>query len=69
MMENDGPVETAKRLVLDFKYHDGLRKLWELKRLDLTVEAIIMREPWCELFSDEILNRAKERLRELDYIV
>lgn len=67
MLNAKGAVETAKQLVMDSKYHGGLTKLWKLKRLDLAVEAIIIREPYCKLFSDEILVKAKEKLNELGY--
>ncbi len=67
IMNSKSAVETAKQLVMDSKYHEGLTKLWELKRLDLTVEAIIIQDPYCKLFSDEILVKTKEKLNELGY--
>ncbi len=45
MLRNYGPVDTAIRLVMAPKFHEGFTKLWELGRLDLTVEAIILRNP------------------------
>ena len=67
MLNNYGPVETAIRLVTADQLHEGFTKLWELGRLDLTVEAIILRKPFNQLFTDEILQRARERLEELGY--
>ncbi len=67
MLEENGPVETAILLVTAPKIHEGLGKLWEFKRLDLSVEAIICREPYRNLFSEEILTQAQSRLNELGY--
>jgi hypothetical protein len=53
---------------MDPKVHEGFTKLWELGRLDLTVEAIILRNPFNQLFSREVLNTARERLGQLGYI-
>jgi hypothetical protein len=53
---------------MDPKFHEGFIKLWELGRLDLTVEAIILRNPFNPLFSREVLNTARVRLEQLGYI-
>jgi hypothetical protein len=62
------PIQTAIKLVRDPKFHEGFTKLWELGRLDLTVEAIILRNPFNQLFSPEVLHTARERLGQLGYI-
>lgn len=67
MLEDHGPIDTAILLVTAPKIHEGLEKLWEFKRLDLSVEAIICRVPYCQLFTEEILRKAKRRLKELGY--
>jgi hypothetical protein len=41
--------------------------LWKHKRLDLTVEATILREPWQQLFSMNEKEVARERLEQLGY--
>jgi len=68
MMKEYGPVHTSIRLVMDPVPHEGLTKLYELRRLDISVEAIILREPFRNLFSDEVLNKAREKLVELGYL-
>jgi len=45
----------------------GFTRLWEEKRLDLTVEANIIKEPWSSLFDDDVLNRARRTLKEFEY--
>ncbi len=67
MLANQGPVDTAISLVMEPKYHEGFTKLWELNRLDLTVEAIIRRHPYNQLFAKEVLDRAQSKLEELGY--
>jgi hypothetical protein len=67
MLDNYGSVDTAIRLVTATKFHEGFTKLWELRRLDLTVEAIILRNPYNQLFTKEVLEKARERLEQLGY--
>lgn len=67
MLNDIGPVQTAIKLVMDPKFHEGFTKLWELGRLDLTVEAIILRNPYNQLFSQDVLNMAREKLEQLGY--
>jgi hypothetical protein len=67
MLDNYGAVDTAIQLVTASKLHEGFTKLWELGRLDLTVEAIILRDPYNQLFTKEVLDSAKERLNALGY--
>ena len=67
MLGNYGPIDTAIRLVTAPKFHEGLTRLWELRRLDITVEAIILRNPYNQLFTKEVLEKARERLEQLGY--
>lgn len=67
MLENNGPVNTATQLATANKFHEGFTKLWELGRLDLTVEAIMLRTPYRELFPKEVLVKALSRLKALGY--
>jgi hypothetical protein len=67
MLAEHGPISTAINLVMEPKYHEGFTKLWELKRLDLTVEAIILRAPYNQLLAQEVLERARIKLDELGY--
>lgn len=46
---------------------DGFTKLWEKKRLDLTVENTILKDKYIPLFSHEEREVAKKRLSEHDY--
>lgn len=61
-------VKTAKTLINSAKVSDGYTKLFELDRLDLTVEAEIHDNPkWHGLFTDEELAICKNRLIAYHY--
>jgi hypothetical protein len=67
MLDNYGAVGTSIKLVTAPEFHEGFTKLWELGRLDLTVEAIILQNPYNKLFSKEVLEKAFKRLKALGY--
>ena len=67
MLDNYGAVGTVIKLVTADKFHEGFTKLWEFGRLDLTVEAIMLRSPYRQLFTKEVLDKALERLTALGY--
>ena len=48
-------------------YSEGLTALWERGRLDITMEALVLKKPWTELFTEEDLSVARKRLYELGY--
>lgn len=58
---------TARILLHASHVSDGYIALWERKRLDLTVEAIILDPTWRPLFSEEEREIARRRLTEYDY--
>ena len=60
-------IETARRLVNANTPSDGYTELWMRKRLDLTVEALVIQENWQTLFEPEEIERARNRLREYEY--
>jgi hypothetical protein len=67
MLAEHGGVETARRLIDAPTISDGFIKLWELKRLDLLVEALVLRSEWAPLFTREELAKAALRLDEFGY--
>lgn len=77
MLGNYGSVETVHRLLASRKISAGLTNLWELgqrrnqlqKFLGLSMEAIILQEPYCQIFSQEQLEIAKSRMVNLGYAV
>jgi hypothetical protein len=68
MLKEHGGLETAKRFLHSADYAAGFTALWERKRLDLTVEAMILKEEkWHPLFTPEELAICKKRLKEYGY--
>ncbi len=62
-------LQAAKALLRSDDLSDGFTALWEHGRLDLTMEALVLRSPWSALFSDDELARARKRLADLRYSV
>jgi hypothetical protein len=62
MLNEHGGLETARRLLPHMS--DGFTELWQRKRLDLTVEMLILQPRWHDLFSDGERDIARRRLRD-----
>lgn len=62
-----GAIGAANRLIKDGteKLQAGFIKMFDIKRLDLTIEHIIQKQKYRVLFSEEILKKAKEKLDKL----
>jgi len=68
MLDERGGLATAKYLINAEKPSDGYTRLYELGRLDLTVEAVVVEEPrWHSLFTAEELAKARKRLAVYGY--
>jgi 5-methylcytosine-specific restriction enzyme A len=69
MVANEGGYNVAKKFIHSNVPSDGFGKLWEINRLDLTVEALILKEKYYPLFSDEEREIVKNRLKQYGYDV
>jgi hypothetical protein len=69
MLLEYGGVETARRLLRKDDVSDGFTTLWELKRLDLSVDAFVLRSEYAPLFTEEERGIARARLRQYEYAV
>jgi hypothetical protein len=67
MVSEQGGYEAARTLIHSSSVSDGYTALWERKHLDLTVEALILKPEWHDLFSEVERNIARERLAEYGY--
>lgn len=59
--------ETARRLVHG-QGTKGFLRLWNEKRLDLSVEALIIKSRWRGLFHAETVDQARKTLRQYHYV-
>ena len=67
MLADLGPLATARRLLHSDKVSEGFVALWQRGRLDLTVENVVLRPEFVDLFTDEELDIARNRLAEYGY--
>lgn len=67
MLCDHGGLETAQLLLHSSHVSEGYTALWERKRLDLTVEALILEPEWHELFTEEERAKAAKRLKDYGY--
>jgi hypothetical protein len=64
MVREHGGLETARRLLEPGRIHDGFAELLVRGRKDLTVERLVLRPEFRELFTEEELREARDRLGE-----
>jgi hypothetical protein len=67
MVSEHGGLETARRLLHAPTPSEGFTALWERRRLDLTVEAVVLKPEFAPLFTDEDRRIARTRLHEYGY--
>ena len=62
MLVNRGGFATATQMLDSLTPGDGFMVLWEKGEQDLSVEALVLKEPWRNLFTDDQLTVARSRL-------
>ena len=68
MLYDKGALQTARQLINSSQPSDGYTRLWELRRLDLSVEAVVHdNTEWHSLFTQDELDRCKKRLTDYGY--
>ena len=66
VMEND-PLDVAKKLISYVPPSEGFTNLLMAGKLNLTVEALVVKEEYREFFTEEEIRLCKEKLGE-DYL-
>jgi hypothetical protein len=64
LMASHGPLRAAKMLINMDEPSDGFTELWELKRLDISVEARAQKPEFRDLFSTSELKICRQRLAD-----
>lgn len=64
LVADHGGLQAARMLIMSPTPSDGFVALWEARRLDLTVEALVLDQKWSQLFSEAELRSARQRLSE-----
>ena len=65
LIANKGGVEAARQLII--RQTDGFSALAEFGRLDLSVEAYILKPQYASLFTEAEREMCRERLKELGH--
>lgn len=69
MLGEYGPIETARRLIRSPQPSEGFTQLWQRQRLDLTVEAQVIRPEFAELFTEDERDLSRQRLSAYGYSI
>ena len=66
MLNRFGPMETAARLIMRSS-KEALKFLHSIKRLDLAIETVVIKETYAPLFKDKqhVLMRARANLKAI----
>ncbi len=68
LFTSHGAVYAAKIMLREKKdITQAFLRLWKLRRLDLTIESLVIRKPWRDLFTEGELRIAANRLLDLGY--
>lgn len=67
LVSREGGIKAAKQLISKSGGTYGFEVLWENKRLDLSVEALVLRPEYHELFIDDEREDCRNRLKEFGY--
>ncbi len=69
LISEKGGVKAAKLLIAKDGGTYGFEVLWENNRLDLSVEAHVLKEKYSELFSEVEKEMCRKRLSDFGYIL
>ena len=66
-LENENGLAMVKGILAARGQQTGLLRLWQKDQLEISVEALVLREEFSPLFSADELDEAKKRLSGLGY--
>ena len=69
LVSQKGGLQAAKKLIAKEGGTYGFEVLWENKRLDLSVEALVLKPEYESLFSNEDKQLCSERLKQFGYTI
>ena len=61
MIDEYGGIQAAKRLLAKQEIQEGLMKLWRMKLLNQSMEALVIQERFKSLFTDGEIAEARRR--------
>ena len=69
LVSQKGGIQADKQLIAKEGGTYGFEVLWENKRLDLSIEALVLKSEYKTLFSDDEKQLCKERLKQFGYMI
>ena len=63
----EGGLGAARFFLHETKPSSGFTELFRCNRLELSMEALVTQEPWCQLFTQEELGQARKRLADVGF--
>ena len=67
LVNEKGGLEAASVLLRGTKPASGFTELFLCGHLELSMEALVLKDPWRQLFSEAELSEAKKRLDDVGY--
>lgn len=69
MLAENGPINTCRKLINtnDINYASGFVRLWEARRLDLSMEYVVLQNQYRELFTLSERQICYRRLKECGF--
>src|SRR3954447_23418696 len=67
MVQELGGVQAARQLINQEGTSEGFTRMWEMGRLDLSAEALVLKPEYRDLFTAEEHQRARQNLDDLGY--
>lgn len=67
MVNEQGGLTAARKLLRDGTVSDGFVRLWQEGRLDISVEAVVLDPQWRGMFTSDELAVAQMRLDDAGY--
>ncbi len=67
MLDQYGGLQAAKRLLVGHDIQSGLMALWELGKLDDSMEVLVLEDRFRPLFTGDEIAEAHRRLEALEY--
>ncbi len=67
MISDENGFVAARKLISKDGGSDGFTKLWDKGRLDISVEAKVLKSRYSSIFTEEEISICKKRLKEYGY--
>ena len=67
LVSEEGGLGAARFVLHGTKPSSDFKELFRCNRLELSMEALVTQEPWCQLFTQEELGQARKTLADVGF--